>query len=74
MSDNSSDGVERQSFWVAYDTKHQTAAEIWSEGETLIARLPWGETHLDDAANEIFKAAIYEDRILLRKVHTDTDQ
>lgn len=63
----------RDEFIVGYDPKHKTAVEIWSDKETLIAKMPWGKLHFDHEANEILKTALSADRILVHEVRGNTD-
>lgn len=65
----SSQQIKRESYLVAYDPKHQTAAEIWGIDDTLMAQMPWGKQYIGEEANEVLKAAVQSDRIMVRKVN-----
>lgn len=59
---------QRESVLVAYDPKHKTAAEIWSVDGTMFADVP-GEAIVEGInANEVLKAAVQSDRILVRRL------
>lgn len=59
---------DRDSFWVAYDPKQQTAIEIWSVDGTMVAETSWGELYTAEQANEILKTVVDADRVIMRKV------